>query len=431
MVRYWLVIFFATLSFLWSDAGRATPLSFASSLQKDASISNSDRTTIDALTWKGASSADTLSAYRTYLEEFPDGLFAELAKDRISKLTPATSASTPASDPASLDDNGDRQAIVRGDPVLPPPPVSEADRAYVPPKAAEPPLPQLPPTPVLFQSDYPDCRENHHSIAEPFDKAEDINRCTVALDRYYTDVLNAFRKRMNEHQNEISDIYTQKVAGNRAYSAASRQKFYQEMRKEHADSNPDGVNLATHRAAVELYNLDRNYLRDRFCFNTGCGGYPVPMSLAEQKKADKKANRKSAGKKCKKSRGRGRLLGGIFGGIAGKAAGLSDVGVLIASAAGAVLVGELACQLDEKEQEKAAEATVQVTRMEQVGATASWKSPTRAGVSGTSTVTALNTQPDGRRCLSITDVAIIDGEETRISKQMCRGAGENRYVIMA
>ena len=75
-----------------------------------------------------------------------------------------------------------------------------ADRAYTPPKVAEPPLPELPPTPVLLQKDYPDCREDHQSIEAPFDKADDINRCTVALDRYYTDVLNAFRKRMNEHQ---------------------------------------------------------------------------------------------------------------------------------------------------------------------------------------------------------------------------------------
>ena len=208
------------------------------------------------------------------------------------------------------------------------------------------------------------------------------------------------------------------------------------MRQEHADSDPKGANLATYRAAVELYNADRSYLRDRFCFNTGCGGYPMPKYVAKSKpKAgggdSSKSARKSGGKKCKKSRGRGRLLGGIFGGLGGKAAGLSNVGSLIASGVGAVLVGELACQLDEKEQEKAAEATVEVAKKEEVGATATWKSPTRAGVSGSSTVTALNTQPNGRRCLSITDVAIIDGEETRVSKQMCRGAGDERYVIMA
>jgi hypothetical protein len=43
----------------------------------------------------------------------------------------------------------------------------------------------------------------------------------------------------------------------------------------------------------------------------------------------------------------------------------------------------------------------------------------------------INTEPNGRKCLTITDVAIIDGEETRISKQMCRAAGESKYAITA
>ena len=125
------------------------------------------------------------------------------------------------------------------------------------------------------------------------------------------------------------------------------------------------------------------------------------------------------------------LLGGIFGGVVGSAAGLDKIGTLIASAAGAVLVGEIACKLSQEEQEKAAEATIAVVEQEKVGAVAEWQSPTRGGVSGSSTVTALNTEPNGRKCLTITDVAIIDGEETRVSKQMCRGAGESKYAIMA
>jgi surface antigen len=112
-------------------------------------------------------------------------------------------------------------------------------------------------------------------------------------------------------------------------------------------------------------------------------------------------------------------------------AGLDDVGVLIAGAVGAVLVGEIACKLSEDEQKKAAEATFAVVEQEQVGAVAKWQSPTRGGVSGSSTVTALKTEPNGRKCLTITDVAIIDGEETRVAKQMCRGAGDSKYAIMA
>ena len=107
------------------------------------------------------------------------------------------------------------------------------------------------------------------------------------------------------------------------------------------------------------------------------------------------------------------------------------VGTLIAGGLGGVIGAEIACQLDEKEQEKAAEATLAIVEKEEVGAVATWQSPTRADVSGSSTITALTAEPDGRKCLNITDVAIIDGEETRIAKQMCRGAGEKNYTLMA
>lgn len=322
-------------------------------------------------------------------------------------------------------------------------PLDPSDKAYVPPAQSEPPLPELPPPPVLLQGDYPDCREDHLHLPDPHDKAININQCTTRLDNYYNDVLTEYRKQMNEYQNEISRIYTEQVAGRMEYSAASRDRFYKEMREQHASSDPDGNNMAVYRAAVELYNADRNYLSDRYCYNTGCGGYPVPenygfmnMQTASgepvgQDEKNKTSGKARSDKSCKKSRGRGQLLGGIFGGVIGSAAGLDKIGTLIAGAAGAVLVGELACKLSEDEQEKAAEATLAVVEKEEVGAVAKWQSPSRGGVSGSSTVTALNTEPNGRKCLTITDVAIIDGEETRVSKQMCRGAGQSKYAIMA
>jgi surface antigen len=317
------------------------------------------------------------------------------------------------------------------------------DRAYVPPAQTEPPLPQLPSAPVLLQGDYPDCREDHLFIPDPLDKAKNINECTTRLDGYYSGVLTEYRKRMNEYQDELSRIYTEKVAGRMEYSAASRDQFYKDMMQEHANSDPEGTNMAVYRAAEQLYQADRNYLSDRYCYNTGCGGYPVPENYGftyveeSSSKPDKPGKlKKSAGKaggdkSCKKSRGRGQLLGGIFGSVIGSVAGLDDVGVLLAGAVGAVLVGEIACKLSQDEQEKAAEATLAVVEKEEVGAVANWQSPTRGGVSGSSTVTALNTEPNGRKCLTITDVAIIDGEETRVSKQMCRGSGDSKYAIKA
>lgn len=320
--------------------------------------------------------------------------------------------------------------------------LSEDDKAYVPPVQTEPPLPELPEAPVLDVASYPDCREDYQKITAPFDKAADTNRCTALIDQYYNDIMLPFRDSMIAYQNELSALYTNEVGGKMQYSAASQERFYKEMMARHAAADPDGDSLSDYRAIDTRYTDDRAYLQDRFCFNTGCGGYPVPTYVAKEdddekgEKASKKSGKKSAKKsksadKCKKSRKRGGLLGGVLGGVVGDAAGLGTIGTLISSGVGAVLVSEIACQLTEEEQEVAAEATVEVTEKEEVGATSTWTSPTRSGVSGSSTVTALNTEPNGRRCLSITDVAIIDGVETRIAKQMCRGSGDEGYSIVA
>ena len=294
----------------------------------------------------------------------------------------------------------------------------------------------------------------------PFDRAEDINQCTVKLDEYYSQILTPFRERMIEHQKTISQLYVDNVGGNMKYSPKSQDGFYAMMMKEHADSDPEGVNLAEYRAAEARYQEDREYLQDRFCFYTGCGGYPVPefdvkKALAQPKvrmdrsagttegsveiasadaapdKSKKKKKKKPSSKKCKGARTGGGLIGGLLGGVIGDAAGLGKVGTLIAGGVGAVIGAEIACQLDQQEQEKAAEATMAIVEKEEVGAVANWQSPTRADVSGSSTITALTAEPDGRKCLNITDVAIIDGEETKIAKQMCRGPGEKNYSLMA
>ena len=406
-----------------------------------------DRTTMDALMWRGVSSAGTLTAYQAYIKEFPSGLFADLANMKIDQLRDA------GGDLSGGEPNSDTMSLAEAT-------TAQSDVAFVPPPTAEPDLPALPPTPVLPAEGYPDCRESYKVFEMPFDKADDINACTVKLDQYYSDVLTPFRARMTEHQQAISQLYTDKVGGNMQYSPATQASFYDRMMREHADSDPDGVNLAAYRAAEARYQQDREYLQDRFCFNTGCGGYPVPefdvekalaqpkvrmdrsagdadsglalaASTGEAKKERRKKKKKSGSKKCKAARKGGGLFGSILGGVVGDAAGLGSVGTLISSGLGAVIGAEIACQLDEKEQEKAAEATLAVVEKEEVGAIAEWQSPTRAGVSGSSMITALNAAPDGRRCLSITDVAIIDGEETKIAKQMCRGPEDKNYTLVA
>jgi surface antigen len=320
----------------------------------------------------------------------------------------------------------------------------EDDKAYAPPPVAEPPLPAFPARPQLDTASYPDCRDAWRKIDAPFDKAAAINRCTIAIDAYYNGKMLPYREAMIRYQDALSSLYSAKVGGNMRYSAATQDRFYKAVMAEHAASDPEGANLAPYRAMEAQYQTDRAYLADRFCFNTGCNGYPVPAQPAvaaapepaaeKGKKGDaaKKADAgKSVPKTCKKARKRGGAIGGLIGSVAGSAAGLDGVGTVIAGAFGAVLVGEIACQLDEKEQKVAAEATVAVTKKEEVGATAKWTSPTREGVSGSSTITALSTEPNGSKCLAITDIAIVEGEETRVSKRMCRKKPGEPYSIMA
>lgn len=126
------------------------------------------------------------------------------------------------------------------------------------------------------------------------------------------------------------------------------------------------------------------------------------------------------------------MLGSVLGSLAGSASSrLGGVGTFIPSAQFAdVLATEIACKLNEDEQEQAAEATLEATRGEEVGSTASWTSTTRQNVSGTSTVTARNALADGSTCMTVTDVVIIDGEETTVPKRMCRGPGQSRYTLV-
>ena len=103
---------------------------------------------------------------------------------------------------------------------------------------------------------------------------------------------------------------------------------------------------------------------------------------------------------------------------------------------------EIACKLEPEEQEQAANATLEATRGggedgiegPPVGQSSSWTSEKRDGVSGTSTVTAREEPVDGedqRDCITVTDVVIIEGEETKAEKRMCRVAGAARYSIVA
>ena len=88
---------------------------------------------------------------------------------------------------------------------------------------------------------------------------------------------------------------------------------------------------------------------------------------------------------------------------------------------------ELLKMLDCKEQQQAAKATDQAIRGG-VGTEVSWKSESRPNVTGSSKVTGQEATADGGQCLTVTDVVIVDGEETTVPKKMCRATGASAYA---
>ena len=133
---------------------------------------------------------------------------------------------------------------------------------------------------------------------------------------------------------------------------------------------------------------------------------------------------------------------GIFGAIgravANSVLGSNSVTRTISSILPAqqMLTDALINLLDCGEQQKAAKATEDVTTQAEArgaGATVAWRSESRPGVSGRSTVTSVDAAGNGagggdRRCMTVTDIVIIDGEETSMPKRMCRQPPSRRYA---
>jgi hypothetical protein len=124
-----------------------------------------------------------------------------------------------------------------------------------------------------------------------------------------------------------------------------------------------------------------------------------------------------------------KALGGFLGSMAGSMLGRTGVGGTVGGLlpTGQLLSEALIAILDCKEQQQAAEATNEAVRGG-VGTTATWTSETRPNVTGSSSVTGEEQTADGAHCLTVTDVVIVDGEETTAPKRMCRQPGASGYV---
>jgi hypothetical protein len=137
------------------------------------------------------------------------------------------------------------------------------------------------------------------------------------------------------------------------------------------------------------------------------------------------------GAKCQKKKKSGGMFGTIAGNVAGMGLGrvglpsmVTSIGLPVTSLLSDAIISRLNC----KEQVQAANATTEATRGG-VGTTSTWQSDTRPGVTGSSTVVAQNSNASGGSCMTVTDVVIVDGEETTVDKRMCRAEGGGNYVV--
>jgi len=189
---------------------------------------------------------------------------------------------------------------------------------------------------------------------------------------------------------------------------------------------------------------DADYQRARTDYEAQTGGPAAPSAGRSSRNAE--AGRggtraaRSATEQCqRRARGRGRLLGGIIGGVAGGVVGRGG-GNAAAALATAIPVSLLMSEvitrlLDCREQEQAAAATetavaqaAEAGAERGVGTAVPWTSETRPGVTGSSVVTALDQEAGGAQCMTVTDIVIVDGEETRAPKRMCRRPPSQRFV---
>jgi hypothetical protein len=134
----------------------------------------------------------------------------------------------------------------------------------------------------------------------------------------------------------------------------------------------------------------------------------------------------TAQKKAKRSMF-GSMLGSVGGAVLGQFGGTAGAVASAALPAASMLGEELLRMLDCKEQQQAAKATDEAIRGG-VGTEVAWKSETRANVSGKSKVTSAQQLADGGQCVTVSDIVIVDGEETTVPKRMCKGKGANGYA---
>ncbi|MDE2595525.1 MAG: caspase family protein [Sphingomonadales bacterium] len=273
--------------------------------QPQQPVASSDRSTTEALMWQGVVAANSPGGYQAFLREFPSGIFANLAREKLAQMQGAAPAVQVASRDATVQGASQpapQVAAVRETPVAiaapspaPALPVAPAPEPVAV-AAARPAiamgaggLPVMPAAPQFAEAGYPGCKDDFRSLSVNIKKVEAINRCMSALDDYQRGTLQPFRFAMNKHQIEIGQIYTEQVGGTGRYQPELQNQWYEAMVRENAASLPDGANYSAYRPVEARYNADREYLQDRYCYYTGCNGYPALSMLGNDAEPAKPA----------------------------------------------------------------------------------------------------------------------------------------------
>jgi surface antigen len=241
-----------------------------------------------------------------------------------------------------------------------------------------------------------------------------------------------YRADVARYEQEVREVEAQ-----RARDADAQRQYERDLARhneEVARNERDRRRYERRRAAYDARMARRNRSGQQEEAAGSAAAPPVAEPTAAPVSAETAPGR--CAERRRSNRRTGRVIGGIAGGIAGGVLGrgntLRRVATVALSAPAGALIGDaIAGLLDCDEQRQAAAATEEAVRGG-VGTTVAWESESRPGVTGTSTVTAVEpviaSAPEGPACMTVTDVVIIDGEETRAPKRMCRRPPNNRYV---
>lgn len=251
-------------------------------------------------------------------------------------------------------------------------------------------------------------------------------------------------------QDADADARFERLKAERAAQAAqqreAQERYQQGVRDAEAARARYEADLARHNQEVRRASAAQDdYERRRADYEAQTGQRAESARPAERRSENRRESReaRNINQQCqRRARQRGRLIGGLVGGVAGGLAGRNNPLASLATALPAsLLLGEVISRLlDCREQEQAAAATEQVAQQAAaqqasgasaergVGQTVTWTSETRPGVTGSSTVTALEQEPSGGECMTVTDIIIVDGQETRAPKRLCRRPPSQRFV---